>query len=119
MGDLLTFRVMKPVVVKGTVVIAEGAVVKATVAEANAAGRLGRGGLLSVNVETARTVDGQRVKLRASANKEEGPSNLKSTVALTVLLGPIGLFRKGDDVVMKPGTEIKVFTDQDLKVAVP
>ena len=117
-GDALVFRVMKAVVVNNYVVIAEGAVVKATVSEVSGAGHFGKGGKLSVNVESTRATDGQSVKLRAAQGKE-GDSNMKSTVALTVLLGPIGLFRKGDDVVMKPGTEIKVFTDQDVKVALP
>ena len=117
-GDALIFRVAKAVAQNNYVVIPEGAVVKATVSEAHGAGHFGRGGKLSVNIESTRTTDGQSVKLRASQGKE-GDSNMKSTVALTLLLGPIGLLKKGDDVVIKPGTEIRVFTDEDVKVKLP
>ena len=117
-GDTVSFIVFKAVVVNNYVVIAEGTPVRAIVTESKGAGRFGKGGKLRVKVESTTSIDGQVVPLRASQGNE-GDSNMKSTVALTVLLGPIGLLRKGDDVVMKPGTEIKVFTDDDVKVVLP
>jgi hypothetical protein len=35
-----------------------------------------------------------------------------------VLFGPLGFLKKGKNAVIKPGTEIKVYTDEEKKVAV-
>lgn len=117
-GDQLGLRVGEAVIEGTDVLIAKGAFVKATVAEAKGAGHFGKGGKLSINVESTRAVDGQPVKLRASKGAQ-GSGNVTSTVALTVLFGPIGLLRHGSDIVINPGTAIKVFTDQDVKVELP
>jgi len=42
-----------------------------------------------------------------------------STIALSVLISPLFLFRRGKHAVIKPGTKIKVYTDEDKKVKVP
>jgi len=35
------------------------------------------------------------------------------------LFGPLGLLKHGNDVVYKPGTDVKVFTDSTVVVHVP
>ena len=39
-----------------------------------------------------------------------------TTVALVVLFGPLGFLKKGKQAVIKPGTEIKVYTDEEKRV---
>lgn len=110
-GDPVNFRVIEDLKINGVTVIAKGAMVKGTVSSAKKKGMMGRGGNLSVRIESTQTVDDQKIKLRASKSGEGG-DNMGSTVALTVLFGPIGLLRKGKDAVIKPGTIMTAYTDE-------
>lgn len=116
-GDPLTFKVAEDVVIDGQVVIAKGSLVKGSVATAKKAGMMGRGGSLGIRVESATTVDNQKLKLRSTKGKE-GDDKTGTTVALVVLFGPLGFLKKGKNAVIKPGTEIKVYTDEEKKVAI-
>lgn len=116
-GDPLTFKVAHDVVIDGRVVIAKDSLVKGTVAQAKKAGMMGRGGSLGIRVESATTVDNQKLKLRSTKGKE-GDDKTGTTVALVVLFGPLGFLKKGKNAVIKPGTEIKVYTDEEKKVAI-
>ena len=115
-GDPLTFKVAEDVKVDGQTVIAKGTLVKGIVAQAKKAGMMGRGGSLGIRVESATTIDNQKLKLRSTKGKE-GDDKTGTTVALVVLFGPLGFLKKGKNAVIKPGTEIKVYTDEEKKVA--
>src|ERR1051325_6856268 len=80
-GDPLTFKVDEDVVVGGQVVIKKDAIVKGVVSDASKSGMLGRGGKLSIRIESTTTVDGQKMKLRASKGKA-GDNKTGTTVAL-------------------------------------
>ena len=116
-GDPLTFKVAQDVKVDGQVVIAKDSLVKGVVAQAKKAGMMGRGGSLGIRVESATTVDNQKLKLRSTKGKE-GDDKTGTTVALVVLFGPLGFLKKGKNAVIKPGTEIKVYVDEEKKVAI-
>ena len=116
-GDPLTFKVAENVVIDGHVVIAKNSLVKGSVAQAKKAGMMGRGGSLGIRVESATTVDNQKLKLRSTKGKE-GDDKTGTTVALVVLFGPLGFLKKGKNAVIKPGTEIKVYVDEEKKVAI-
>ena len=116
-GDPINFKVEDDVKVDGKVVIAKGTMVKGVVSNAQKSGRMGKGGKLSIRVESTTAVDGQKVKLRASKGKE-GDDKTGTTVALVVLFGPLGFLKKGKDAKIKEGTKIKVYTDEEKKVAV-
>src|SRR5215510_16055132 len=116
-GDPLTFKVAQDVTIDGQVVIAKGTLVKGVVAQAKKAGMMGRGGSLGIRVESATTVDNQKLKLRSTKGKE-GDDKTGTTVALVVLFGPLGFLKKGKNAVIKPGTEIKVYVDEEKKVAI-
>lgn len=115
-GDPLTFKVAEDVKIDGQVVIAKDSLVKGTVGQAKKAGMMGRGGSLGIRVESATTVDNQKIKLRSTKGKE-GDDKTGTTVALVVLFGPLGFLKKGKNAVIKPGTEIKVYVDEEKKVA--
>ena len=115
-GDPLTFKVAEDVKVNGQVVIAKDTLVKGVVAQAKKAGMMGRGGTLGIRVESTMTVDNQRLKLRSSKGKE-GEDKTGTTVALVVLFGPLGFLKHGKNAKIKPGTEIKVYTDEEKTVA--
>lgn len=114
-GDPLTFKVAEDVKIDGQVVIAKDSLVKGVVAQAKKAGMMGRGGSLGIRVESAMTVDNQKLKLRSSKGKE-GDDKTGTTVALVVLFGPLGFLKKGKNAKIASGTQIKVYTDEEKKV---
>ena len=116
-GDPLTFKVQEDVKIDGQIVIAKDSLVKGTVAQAKKAGMMGKGGTLGIRVESAMTIDNQKLKLRSTKGKE-GDDKTGTTVALVVLFGPLGFLKKGKNAVIKPGTEIKVYVDEEKKVAI-
>lgn len=118
--DPITFKVDEDVVIDGMVVIAKGTAVKGIVTNAKKSGFFGKGGELNVRVESTTTVDNQKLRVRASKGKE-GDNKTGTTIALVVLLGPIGLLKKGKNAEIKEGTKIKVFTDEkkEVKVVIP
>jgi hypothetical protein len=116
-GDQLMFKVAQDVLIDGHVVIAKDSLVKGSVAQAKKAGMMGRGGSLGIRVESATTIDNQKLKLRSTKGKE-GDDKTGTTVALVVLFGPLGFLKKGKNAVIKPGTEIKVYVDEEKKVAI-
>jgi len=117
-GDTVTFKVEEDVKINGKVVIAKDAIVKGTVSNVEQKGRMGKAGKLGIRVESTKAVDDQKVKLRASKGKE-GEDKTGNVILLSVLVSPFFLLKHGKDAVIKPGTRLKVFTDQELKVQVP
>ena len=115
-GDPLTFKAAEDVKIDGQTVIAKDTIVKGSVAQAKKAGMMGRGGSLGIRVESTMTIDNQKLKLRSTKGKE-GDDKTGTTVALVVLFGPLGFLKKGKNAVIKPGTQIKVYTDEEKKVA--
>jgi hypothetical protein len=115
--DPLTFKVQEDVKVDGHVVIAKDTLVKGVVANAKKAGMMGKGGSLGIRVESTTTVDNQKLKLRSTKGKE-GDDKTGTTVALVVLFGPLGFLKHGKNAQIKPGTEIKVYTDEEKRIAV-
>ena len=115
-GDPLTFKVAEDVKIDGQTVIAKDTIVKGLVAQSKKAGMMGRGGSLGIRVESTTTVDSQKLKLRSTKGKE-GDDKTGTTVALVVLFGPLGFLKKGKNAIIKPGTQIKVYTDEEKKVA--
>ncbi len=116
-GDPLNFKVEDDVKVDGKVVIAKGSMVKGVVSNAAKSGRMGKAGQLSIRIESTTTVDNQKVKLRASKGKE-GDDKTGTTVALVVLFGPLGFLKKGKNAMIKEGTKIKVFTDEEKRLRI-
>jgi hypothetical protein len=116
-GDPLTFKVAEDVKIDGMTVIAKDSLVKGIVATAKKAGMMGRGGSLGIRVESAMTVDNQKLKLRSSKGKE-GDDKTGTTVALVVLFGPLGFLKKGKNAKIAPGTQIKVYTDEEKRVEI-
>jgi len=116
-GDLLTFKVAEDVIIDGHVVIAKDTLVKGEISTAKKSGFFGRGGNIGIRIDSTTTVDNQKTKLR-SAKGKAGDDKTGTTVALVVLFGPLGFLKKGKQAIIKPGTPIKVFTDEAKNVQV-
>jgi hypothetical protein len=117
-NDPVNLRVVEAVRVGNVVVIATGTLVKGSVASVESRGHLGKGGKLGIRVDSTTTVDGQKIKLRASKGKGD-TGTVGSTIALSLLISPFFLLRRGKHAVIKPGTKIQVFTDEEKRVVVP
>ena len=114
-NDPVNLRVLDPVRVGNTVVIAAGTLVKGSVASVEQRGHLGKGGKLGLRVDSVTAVDGQKIRLRASKGKGD-TDTVGSTIALSLLISPLFLLRRGNHAVIKPGTKIQVFTDEEKRV---
>jgi len=91
--------------------------VKGSITNAEKNGHFGKGGKLSMRVESTKTIDGQTIRLRASKGRaDDGKTG--TTVALVVLFGPLGFLKHGKNAEIKEGTKIKVFTDEAKTVQV-
>jgi hypothetical protein len=78
---------------------------------------MGKGGELNIRLETTTAVDGQKIKVRASRGRE-GENKTGTTIALTVLFGPIGLLKRGKNAEIKEGSKLTVYTDEDKTINV-
>jgi hypothetical protein len=114
-GDPINFKVEEDLKINGHTVIAKDSLVKGTVAAAKKSGFFGRGGNLAIRIDSVMAVDSQKVKLRSSKGKA-GDDKTGTTVALVVLFGPLGFLKKGKQAIIKSGTQVKVFTDEEKKV---
>lgn len=117
-GDPVNFKVKDDIKIDGKVVVAKDTLVKGTIANAQKAGRMGKGGKLGIRVESTTAVDGQKVRLRASKGGEGG-DKVGTVIALSVFFGLFGLLKKGKNAKIKKGTEIKVYTDEVKVVKIP
>ena len=109
-GQRFNLEVVDDVVVNGMIVVPHGAKAVGNVVSAKKRGRMGKAGELNVLLDYMLVGD-QRVRLRASSG-QEGEGRVGSTVALTVLFGPVGLLKRGKDVEINAGTPITALVDQ-------
>lgn len=116
-GDPVNFKVAEDVKVNGKVVITKDTLVKGSIANAQKAGRMGKGGKLGIRIDSTTAVDGQKVRLRASKGNEGG-DKVGTVIALSVFFGLFGLLKKGNNAKIKAGTKIKVYTDEAKAVKV-
>jgi virulence-associated protein VagC len=114
-GDPIHLEVQNNVLVDGAIAIAAGSPVKGIISSVTHASRMGKAGNISVRIESGETIDGQRIRLRAT-KAQSTDDKVGSVVALTVLVSPLFLLKKGNDVAYQPGTVITVYTDEKLDV---
>ena len=121
-GQQVPFEVVEDVVVQGVTVLPKGAAAIATVTEAESKKRMGRGGKLDVNVDSARLADGEKVQLRAVKNTKGGGHTGAMTgamVATSIVFfpaAPLFLFMHGKDITIPKGTEITAFVQGDTRL---
>jgi hypothetical protein len=111
-GDPVDMILDEDLKVGDVVVVRKGAHAVATVTNVKKAGMMGKPGELNIRLEYLKAGDA-RVRVRGSKGKE-GQGKVGTTVALTVLFGPIGLIKHGKNVEVKAGTPLKVYADQDI-----
>jgi hypothetical protein len=115
-GQRVGMKVDENVLVNGVVVIAKGTPVRAEVNEAKSSGMFGKGGKLTLRIESTTAVDGQKVPLTGSP-RTAGKSRTGSMLAITMLVSPVGVFLKGKNATYPSGTRMTVYTDEAVSVA--
>jgi hypothetical protein len=113
-GDPVNLILDEDLKVGDVVVVKAGAKATGTVTNAKKAGMMGKAGELNMRLEHLKAGD-ERVRLRGSKGKE-GEGKEGTTVALTVLFGPIGLIKHGKNVDIKAGTPLAAYVDQDTPI---
>ena len=113
-GDPVNMVLAEDIKVGDAVVARAGDKALATVSHVKKAGMLGKGGELNIRLEHL-TVGDIKVKLRGAKGKE-GQSETGTTVALTVLFGPIGLIKHGKNIDITQGTPFTAYVDNDISL---
>ncbi len=121
-GQQVPFEVTEDVVVEGVTVIPKGTQALATVTDAEAKKRMGRGGKLDVNVDSTRLIDGEKVQLRAIKDTKAGGhvgAMTGAIVATSIVFfpaAPLFLLMHGKDITIPKGTEVTAFVQGDMKL---
>ena len=113
-GDEVSFKVEEDLVLNNHVVISRGTLVKGSVINAEPKGSMGRSGKLGLQVQSTTTVDGQPIKLRA-AKGGEGASHGGTVMALSMLVGPFAILKKGTDAKISEGTRVTVYIAEERR----
>ena len=121
-GETVDFEVLEDVKIGEIVVIPRGGVALATVTEAKPKGRMGRGGKLDINIDSARSVTGEKIALRAVKETKGGSHTGAMTgaiVATSIVFfpaAPFFLFMKGKDITIPKGTEVTAYINGDVSL---
>jgi len=110
-GDPVNLILAEDLTVNNVVVAKAGDKAVGEVSHAKRAGMMGKGGELNIRLDYLKVGD-TRVMLRGTKDKT-GDDKTGTTVALTVLFGPIGLIKHGKEIDIKEGTPLKVFVASD------
>lgn len=111
-NDTVNFTVNEDLVVNGTVIVRKGQAAIGSVINAEKGGYMGKSGKLGIQVESTQTVDGQPLKLRAAKGKE-GNDKTNSTAALSMIISPLFLFKKGGEAKISAGTPVTVYVAEE------
>src|SRR5437868_4825571 len=119
-GQTVDFEVLEEVKVNDIVVVPKGGYALATVTEAQAKRRMGRGGKLNINIDHVRLADGEKAALRAVKDVKGGGhvgAMTGAIVATSIVFfpaAPLFLFMHGKDITIPKGTEITAFVNGNL-----
>lgn len=116
-GQIVNFEVARDVVVNGKTVIKAGTPVYGEVTGITKKGSVGHAGAISITVTYTRAVDGQNIPLRATLSKT-GEEKLGTSVALSVVVCPLFLLKKGGESEYTPGTQFEVFVNTPVEIQV-
>jgi hypothetical protein len=112
-NDLVSLRVVNPVVVEGVTVIAVGATATAKVVKAERNGHFGRAGRITWELKEVTAVDGTRVPLTSTGHVvgDSKGAKVAATMALSVL-SPFALaagFKRGENAVVPEGKRFDAY----------
>jgi len=110
-GDPVSLSLAEDLKVGDLVVAKAGSKAFGEVTNAKKAGMMGKAGELNVRVDYL-TVGSAKVKIRGVKGRV-GESGTTGAIVLTVLFGPIGLIKHGQNIDIKKGAPLKVYVAED------
>jgi hypothetical protein len=113
-GDSVAFVLAEDIKVGDVVVAKAGAKAFGEVTNAKKSGMVGKAGELNVRLDYLK-VGSVKIHLRGAKGKE-GESGTTGAIVLTVLFGPIGLIKHGQNIDIKKGTAMKVYVADDTNL---
>jgi len=116
-GDRFTISLAENVTLPDGVVLKEGYRGVGEVSSAEKRGFVGKAGELNLRLDYLR-IGETRVRLRSN-KAQQGKGSLGTSIALTVLFGPLGLLKRGADIEVQKGQEITAFVDSDTEIPLP
>lgn len=126
-GDLISFRVVYPVMTNGETVIATGATATARVIKASRGGHFGRAGRLAWTMEYVMAVDGTKIPLQ-TPGRIVGDSKAAKVATQAILTGavfwivaPVGLlygFKRGENAILPAGKRYEAILQEGATVTV-
>jgi hypothetical protein len=120
-NDLVSLRVVNPVVVEGVTVIAVGATATAKVIRAERNGHFGRAGRITWELREVTAVDGTRVPLTAPGHAVGDSKGAKVAAIMALsILSPLALgagFKRGENAVVPEGKRFDAVVQTDSVVS--
>lgn len=119
-GDSVDFVAVHDVLVGNTPVISSGTIAFGTVVEAHTKRRMGRGGKLSIRLDSIKLSTGDKVVLRSvmavkgGGNTTAMATGMAVTAAAFLPAAPVLLFVRGKDSVILEGTEFTAYVNGNL-----
>jgi len=117
LNDMVHLEVARDVIADGKVVIKAGTPADATVNICTKPDIIGQEGTIGFTLSSTKTVDGQWVSLRANLTRSGENKEILSAGAAYVCCPLFGLL-KGTQATFPQGSEVKAYTENDLKVKV-
>ena len=121
-GETVDFEVLEDVKFGETIIIPKGGLALATITAALPRRRMGRGGKLNLNIDSARLSSGEKIALRAVKNAEGGGrvGGMTAAMVATGILffpaAPLFLFMKGKEITIPKGTEVTAYINGDAEL---
>lgn len=115
LNDVVHFEVVKDIMVDGKVVIKAGTPAEGVVSVYVKPDIIGQEGTIAFTVSSTKSVDGQWIPLRASFTRS-GQSKMILSAGAAYVCCPIFGLIKGEGASFPIGTEVKTYTENDIKI---
>jgi hypothetical protein len=108
--------VQKLLIEQGTV-IKEGTLVKAYVESVEKARAFGKEGYLKIQFVNTTAIDGSKVQIKAMKGSITGEEKLDASIALSVIVSPLFLLKKGSQAKVNEGKIMRVVVTKDTYIS--
>jgi hypothetical protein len=125
-NNTIAFSVVRPIYADGVLLIPRGTIARAKIIRVKKAGNFGRGGALSIEMDSIVAVDGTRIPVQLTANAEGGNRSgvlAVGAAATSALIFPytapaaiVWGFKKGDDAVIRGSKEFAAVVKTDTQI---
>ncbi len=118
-GQTIEFQVASNVFVDGHVAIEKGTPALGQVIDAKRGRGFNRAGILKFDIKSVTSVTGRRISLRSATGSYKGRRHSDGQMAMSFLSGGVaGIWlTKGEDVMLRAGTECSAFVAQDHEIS--